>query len=73
MTQQEQRPALGDVGGQGHVERAEEGRGSRTIPMVNARLDSRDLFATSRLITIAHGEQTYQLRLTAQNKLILTK
>lgn len=45
----------------------------RVIPMVDDRLDSRDLFAAGRLITIAHGEQTYQLRLTAQNKLILTK
>ncbi len=46
---------------------------SRAIPMVDDRLDSRDLFTTSRLITIAHGDQIYQLRLTAQNKLILTK
>lgn len=45
----------------------------RTIPMVDAQLDSRDLFAAGRLVTIAHGEHTYQLRLTAQNKLILTK
>ncbi|MBP2151838.1 hemin uptake protein HemP [Xanthobacter flavus] len=41
--------------------------------MVRAQLDSRDLFAAGRLVTITHGEQTYQLRLTAQNKLILTK
>ncbi|QRG09745.1 hemin uptake protein HemP [Xanthobacter dioxanivorans] len=41
--------------------------------MVDAQLDSRDLFAAGRLITIAHGEHTYQLRLTSQNKLILTK
>lgn len=45
----------------------------RAIPMVRAQLDSRDLFAAGRLVTITHGEQTYQLRLTAQNKLILTK
>lgn len=45
----------------------------RAIPMVDAQLDSRDLFATGRLVTITHGEHTYQLRLTAQNKLILTK
>jgi len=45
----------------------------RAIPMVDAQLDSRDLFASGRLITIAHGDQTYQLRLTSQNKLILTK
>lgn len=45
----------------------------RAIPMVDAQLDSRDLFAAGRLVTITHGEHTYQLRLTAQNKLILTK
>lgn len=45
----------------------------RAIPMVDTQLDSRDLFAAGRLVTIAHGEHTYQLRLTAQNKLILTK
>ncbi len=45
----------------------------RAIPMVDTQLDSRDLFVAGRLITIAHGDQTYQLRLTAQNKLILTK
>ena len=37
------------------------------------RLDSRDLFAAEREIIIAHGEDTYRLRLTSQNKLILTK
>jgi hemin uptake protein HemP len=37
------------------------------------RLDSRDLFAATREITIAHGEDVYRLRLTSQNKLILTK
>lgn len=50
-----------------------EGHRARAIPMVDARLDSKDLFATGRIVTIAHGEQVYQLRLTAQNKLILTK
>ncbi|MFG1361082.1 hemin uptake protein HemP [Xanthobacter pseudotagetidis] len=46
---------------------------ARALPMINAQLDSRDLFAAARVITIAHGDQVYQLRLTAQNKLILTK
>lgn len=41
--------------------------------MVDAQLDSRDLFAAGRLVSITHGEHTYHLRLTAQNKLILTK
>lgn len=51
----------------------EDGAPCRNIPMVDAQLDSRDLFAAGRLVTIAHGEHTYQLRLTSQNKLILTK
>lgn len=46
---------------------------ARAVPMVDARLDSRDLFAGGRVVTIAHGEHLYQLRLTNQNKLILTK
>jgi len=37
------------------------------------RIESRDLFADTREITIAHGSDLYRLRLTAQNKLILTK
>lgn len=45
----------------------------RTIRLADNRLDSRDLFADAREILIAHGEETYRLRLTSQNKLILTK
>jgi hemin uptake protein HemP len=37
------------------------------------QIDSRDLFINTREITIAHGADVYRLRLTAQNKLILTK
>lgn len=37
------------------------------------RIDSRDLFSTEREIIIAHGGEHYRLRLTSQNKLILTK
>ena len=37
------------------------------------RIESRDLFTNEREIIIAHGEDTYRLRLTTQNKLILTK
>jgi hemin uptake protein HemP len=40
---------------------------------VDNRINSRDLFAASREVTISHGEEIYRLRLTAQNKLILTK
>lgn len=45
----------------------------RQVVLVENRMDSRDLFAGNREITIAHGEEIYRLRLTAQNKLILTK
>ncbi len=45
----------------------------RKIDMVSDRLDSRDLFVGTREVIIAHGGDSYRLRLTAQNKLILTK
>ena len=46
---------------------------ARSIIMSGNRLDSRELFATEREIIIVHGEENYRLRLTSQNKLILTK
>jgi hemin uptake protein HemP len=36
-------------------------------------LDSGTLFAGGSEVVIAHGAETYHLRLTRQNKLILTK
>lgn len=36
-------------------------------------LDSGVLFAGSSEVVIAHGEEIYRLRLTRQNRLILTK
>jgi len=45
----------------------------RTIRIVENRLDSRDLFVATREVIIVHGGDHYRLRLTAQNKLILTK
>jgi hemin uptake protein HemP len=45
----------------------------RRLLLTGNRLDSRELFQSTREIMIAHGEETYRLRLTAQNKLILTK
>ena len=45
----------------------------RSIAMVDHQIDSKDLFVSAREITIAHGPDFYRLRLTAQNKLILTK
>ena len=46
---------------------------TRTLTMSAGRIDSRELFAAEREIIIAHGEDNYRLRLTSQNKLILTK
>ena len=46
---------------------------TRLLTVNGSRIDSRELFATEREIIIAHGEENYRLRLTSQNKLILTK
>jgi hemin uptake protein HemP len=46
---------------------------TRTLTMRGSRIDSRELFAVEREIIISHGEDSYRLRLTSQNKLILTK
>jgi hemin uptake protein HemP len=45
----------------------------RKINVVSDQIDSRELFINTREITIAHGADVYRLRLTNQNKLILTK
>ena len=45
---------------------------ARSVAISGNRIDSRELFAVEREI-IAHGEDNYRLRLTSQNKLILTK
>jgi hemin uptake protein HemP len=52
---------------------AAETKPLRSIPVDGHRIDSRDLFVGTRELTIGHGSETYRLRLTAQNKLILTK
>jgi hemin uptake protein HemP len=49
------------------------GSPQRTLTVADNQLDSRDLFASAREIVIAHGADRYRLRLTSQNKLILTK
>ena len=46
---------------------------TRSIAMNGNRIESSALFAVEREIIIAHGEDTYRLCLTSQNKLILTK
>ncbi|MGD9844425.1 MAG: hemin uptake protein HemP [Variibacter sp.] len=55
----------------GHANRS--ARQTREIPISNDRIESHDLFVGTREIIIGHGEDAYRLRLTAQNKLILTK
>ena len=47
--------------------------GGRSITVSNGHIDSRDLFLGTREIIIDHGSETYRLRLTAQNRLLLTK
>ena len=48
-------------------------RRERRLTIINNRMESRDLFIGTRDIVIGHGSEAYHLRLTAQNKLILTK
>jgi len=43
------------------------------ISVAGHRIDSRDLFIGTREVIIHHGAEFYRLRLTGQNKLILTK
>jgi hemin uptake protein HemP len=61
--------SINDAGG--HVENPSAT--TRTLMMRGNRIDSRELFAAEREIIIAHGDESYRLRLTSQNKLILTK
>lgn len=49
------------------------GANRRVIPMNDHKIESGDLFIGTREVIIHHGGDTYRLRLTAQNKLILTK
>lgn len=48
-------------------------KSQRSITLVDNQVESRELFSCAREITIAHGDDVYRLRLTSQNKLILTK
>ena len=45
----------------------------RMISIAGHKIDSRDLFIGTREVIIHHGSEIYRLRLTGQNKLILTK
>jgi len=46
---------------------------ARVISIAGHKIDSRDLFIGTREVIIHHGGDVYRLRLTGQNKLILTK
>ncbi|MGV3632898.1 MAG: hemin uptake protein HemP [Pseudorhodoplanes sp.] len=46
---------------------------ARAVPIADNSFDTRDIFVGTREVTITHGGERYRLRLTAQNKLILTK
>jgi hemin uptake protein HemP len=46
---------------------------NRIITVRGHRIESQDIFVGTREVTISHGEELYRLRLTALNKLILTK
>jgi hemin uptake protein HemP len=48
-------------------------QGVRTISVRADQIESRDLFSGTREVTIAHGGHLYRLRLTSQDKLLLTK
>ena len=46
---------------------------ARMISVAGHKIESRDLFIGTREVIISHGREVYRLRLTNQNKLILTK
>jgi hemin uptake protein HemP len=46
---------------------------TRSVAVSGNRIDSRELLSNEREIIIGHGDENYRLRLTSQNKLILTK
>lgn len=50
-----------------------DARRVRVVEVVNNKIASRDLFVATKEITIGHEGGVYRLRLTALNKLILTK
>lgn len=65
--------ATGDKLGAARTQAGNPASAARSLAISGNRIDSRELFATEREIIIAHGEEHYRLRLTSQNKLILTK
>ena len=63
----------GDKSGDARKQAGNPASAARSLAISGNRIDSRELFVTEREIIIAHGEDNYRLRLTSQNKLILTK
>jgi len=45
----------------------------RHVGVADRRLDAQELFGGGREVLIRHGAELYRLRLTSQDKLILTK
>ncbi len=45
----------------------------RSVFVINNTMKSHELFEQSKIITITHNDQEYTMRITANNKLILTK
>ena len=45
----------------------------RAVRVDRGEIDSQELFQTERELRIRHGAETYRLRRTGLNKLILTK
>jgi len=63
-----------DDRGKGKNQRDDERIGvQRSITLIDNCVGSQDLFVGNRDVVIRHGREVYHLRLTAQNKLILTK
>jgi len=58
---------------EGGAESGSSQSGPRMISIAGHKIDSRDLFIGTREVIIHHGGEVYRLRLTGQNKLILTK
>lgn len=45
----------------------------RMVPVTSNTVTTLELLAESRVLTIRHNNEPYQLRITSNNKLILTK
>jgi hemin uptake protein HemP len=59
--------------GKRHEVKATDAVQRRTVHVSKGRITSGELFGATRQLVIVHGDDAYTLRITAQNKLILTK